>query len=274
MRTALSEISTVDATFAEDVDAYAAAGFDAIGIWEFKLPADDDANRAQLGGTGLAVASCVPTVPSILPLGIPGLEGPPDPEERIAALCASMQRLAAYDPACVICLTGPAGGREVAEARSLVVDGLRRVAAAARDAGVTLAFEPVHPAQKTIVSFVNSIVEAVDLLDQAGLGDVSLLLDLYHVWDDPAVWDFMGRASYRIAGVHVADWPAATGRADRVLPGEGMSRTRELIAALALTGWEGFLEVEIFSEPDRFWGLPVDEAARQAHAALVGVMPE
>ena len=34
----LSEISTVDSSFAEDVEAYAAAGFDAIGIWEFKLP--------------------------------------------------------------------------------------------------------------------------------------------------------------------------------------------------------------------------------------------
>ena len=41
MRLALSEISTVTATFAEDVAAYAAAGFDAIGIWEFKLRSEE-----------------------------------------------------------------------------------------------------------------------------------------------------------------------------------------------------------------------------------------
>jgi len=35
VRLSLSEMSTPDATFAEDVAAYAAAGFDAIGIWEF-----------------------------------------------------------------------------------------------------------------------------------------------------------------------------------------------------------------------------------------------
>ena len=48
MRLSLSEISTVGATFEEDVRAYAAAGFDAIGIWEFKLPPDDEANLALL----------------------------------------------------------------------------------------------------------------------------------------------------------------------------------------------------------------------------------
>ena len=222
---------------------------------------------------GLAVASCIPAVPSFLPLGIPGLEGPDDPEERVRSLCASIGRLAAFDPACVVCLTGPTGTRPVEEAREIVVDGLRRVAAAATDAGVTLAFEPVHPSQRRDVSFVTSILDAVDLLDEAGLGDTSLLLDLYHVWDDPAVWDFIGRASYRIAGVHVSDWHGDHVRTDRVLPGEGVSRTRELVAALALSGWDGVLEVEIFSEPERFWGLPVDEAAQQAHAALAAVLP-
>ena len=38
MKLSLSTISTLNASFAEDVAAYAAAGFDAIGLWEFKLP--------------------------------------------------------------------------------------------------------------------------------------------------------------------------------------------------------------------------------------------
>src|SRR5262249_20982640 len=79
MRLSLSEISTVGASFEEDVVAYAAAGFDAIGVWEMKLPADDDANRQLLAEHGLDVSNCVPAIPSILPLGIPGMEGPDDP---------------------------------------------------------------------------------------------------------------------------------------------------------------------------------------------------
>ena len=86
------------------------------------------------------------------------------------------------------------------------------------------------------------------------------------------MWDFVGRASYRIAGVHVGDWPSDEGRTDRVLPGEGVSRTKELVAALVLAGWDGDLDVEIFSEPDLFWGLPADEAARRAYAAVTALV--
>jgi sugar phosphate isomerase/epimerase len=271
VRLSLSEISTVGAPFAEDVRAYAAAGFDGIGIWEMKLPADDGANRALLAAAGLAVTNCVPDVPSFLPLGIPGMEGPDAPAERRAAVCASIRRLAAYEPECVLCLSGPLAGRAEPDARSIVLEGLQEAAATAREVGVTLAFEPIHRSQRDTVSFVNSLADAVALLDEARLDDVAILLDLWHLWDDDAVYDFIGRASYRIAGVHVADWPAEDGRTDRILPGEGISDTAGLVDALALSGWDGYLDVEIFSEPDRFWGLPVDEAARRAHAAVAAV---
>jgi sugar phosphate isomerase/epimerase len=273
VKTSLSTISTINASFADDVAAYHAAGFDGIGLWEFKLPADDAANLELLSAAGLAVTNCVPTVATFLQLGIPGMEGPDDPAERLEAICASIGRLAAYEPECVVCLAGPLGGRDLDTGRAIVVEGLQAAAAAARGAGVTLALEPAHPSQRESVSFVTSILEAVDVLDEAGTTEVGLLLDTYHVWDDPAVWDFIGRASYRIAGVHVGDWPAEEGRLDRVLPGEGISRTKELVAALALSGWDGYLDVEVFSEPDLFWGLPVDDAARRAHDAVTAVAP-
>ena len=55
MRRSLSTISTLNASFAEDVEAYAAAGFGAIGLWEMKLPDDDDANVAVIRSHGLTV---------------------------------------------------------------------------------------------------------------------------------------------------------------------------------------------------------------------------
>ena len=66
VRTSISAISTRNATFAEDVAAYAAAGVGAMGIWELKLGADDDASLALLREHGLGVANCVPRVPSVL----------------------------------------------------------------------------------------------------------------------------------------------------------------------------------------------------------------
>jgi sugar phosphate isomerase/epimerase len=66
--------------------------------------------------------------------------------------------------------------------------------------------------------------------------------------------------------VHVAD-RRSPDHEERVLPGEGLSRTREVVARLAARGFDGYLDVEIFSTPDGFWGLPAAEGARRAHAA-------
>jgi sugar phosphate isomerase/epimerase len=265
VRLSLSEISTVKASFAEDADAYAAAGFEAIGLWEFKLPPDDDANRTLLRSHGLVVSNCVPTVPSILQLGIPGMEGPADPLERIDALCASVRRLAAYEPECVLVLSGPVAGREFTEAREAVTAGLVSVAAAARDAGVRLGLEPIHPADSDTTAFVNTIADAVAILDEAGLTDVGIMADTYNLWDDAGADAWLAANPDRVTGLHVAGHPGDS--SGRALPGEAGGRDRQLVDALRGAGWDGSLDVEIFSTPHGFWSLPVDEAARRAYAA-------
>jgi sugar phosphate isomerase/epimerase len=272
VKLSLSEISTVQASFAEDVAAYAAAGFDGIGIWEMKLPEDDTASRALLREAGLGVATCIPSIPSLLPLRLPGMEGPPDPRARIAAISGSIRRLAAFEPESVLCLTGPVGDLDPAQARAVVLDGLRELAATARDAGVRFGLEPAHPAQHELVSFVNTVADALALLDEAGLPQVGIMADTYNLWHDepPALAAVAGR----ITGLHVADEPAEPGRTDRVLPGEGGARSTEHVRALRRAGWDGYLDVEVFSTPDRFWGLPVDEAARRAHAAATALFAQ
>jgi sugar phosphate isomerase/epimerase len=255
----------VNASFAEDVAAYAAAGFDGIGIWEMKLPDDDDANIALLRDAGLGVANCIPAIPSVLPLLLPGMEGPPDVEERVAALRESMRRLARYEPASVLCLTGPAGDLDPDDARRLVIEGLREIASAAREAGVRFGLEPATPRQRDSVSFVNSIDDALSLLAEAGLEDVGIMADTYNLWqEEPRA---LARIAERVTGLHVADEPTEPGRSDRVLPGEGGTRSAEHVRALRGAGWDGYLDIEIFSTPDRFWGLSVDEATRRAYAA-------
>ena len=266
MKLSLSTVSTINASFAEDVAAYAAAGFDAIGLWEVKLPADDGANLALLREHGLTVSNCVPTVPSFLQLGVPGLEGPAEPAERLAAICASIERLAAYDPDCVLVLTGPAGDRSDEEARAIVRDGLVRAAAVARDVGVRLGFEPIHPDHRQHTGFVCSLADAVALLGEARLDDVGIMADTYNLArETPA--DLAALAE-RLTGLHVAELPTAgDASGPRALPGEGDGSSARAVRALREAGWDGTLDVEIFSTPDGFWALPVDEAARRGHAA-------
>jgi sugar phosphate isomerase/epimerase len=266
VRSSLSTISTLNASFAEDVETYAATGFDAIGLWEMKLPEDDDANVALIRAHGLTVSNCIPTVPSFLRLAIPGMEGPEDPEERAEAICASVRRLARYEPECVLCLSGPLGGRSPDEGRALVVDGLRRASAVARDSGVRLAFEPIHPSQHDTAGFVCSLGDALALLDDAGLEDVGIMADTYNlVHEEPRA---LAAALPRIAGLHVADELPEPAPGVRKLPAsDGYSAT--VVAHLRAAGWDGTLDVEIFSTPDAFWALPADRAAREAFTAVM-----
>ena len=277
LRTSISEITTVGASFAEDVEAYAAAGVAAIGIWELKLGPDDAASLALLLRHGLAVSNCVPLVPSILPLDVAGLELPADPRERVEALCASIHRLAAFAPESIVCLAGPLGGRSREEGVAIVRDGLRRAAAAACAAGVRIAFEPVHPTQELRTGFVTSLAAAAELLAAPGLEDVGILLDTYHVCDDPGAAAWAAANAGRVAALHVSEWPpagdaAARAAGSRVLPDAAGGASRAIVAALAAAGWRGSVDVEIFSTPNAFWALPVAEAARRAAAAAAGLL--
>jgi sugar phosphate isomerase/epimerase len=265
VKRSLSTISTLNASFAEDLIAYAAAGFDAIGLWEFKLPDDDAASVAQLRAAGLSVSNCIPSVPSFLQLAIPGMEGPSDPEERIDEICVSIRRLAVYEPECVLCLSGPLGGRTENEGRAIVVDGLRRAAAAAREAGVRLGFEPIHPAQFDTAGFVTSLAVALALLDEAEAHDVGIMADTFNVGHETD--ETLAAAAHRFTGVHVADELPEPVPGVRVLPLPD-GRSAEIVRAIRAAGWKGTLDVEIFSTPDGFWALSPDDAAQRAFAAV------
>jgi sugar phosphate isomerase/epimerase len=198
------------------------------------------------------------------------IEGPEDVETRIASLCASMRRFAPFEPDCVLCLTGPAGDRSEEHARRLAIDGLQRIAAAADDAGVRLGLEPIHASEREALTLVTSIPEALELLEEAGLPNVGIMVDLWHLWDTPDIERHLADNVDRITGVHVANWFDGD-RGDRALPGEGVSATAELMRVLRDAGWQGPWDVEIFGDPERpdsLWSLDVDTAAQRAYAAI------
>jgi len=137
---------------------------------------------------------------------------------------------------------------------------------------VRVGFEPIHDSQRDEAGFVTTLAHADEVLAQVDEPAVGVLFDTYHLWDDPGVLPWIEANAHRVVGVHVADWPASD-RADRVLPGEGICGVRELVDALVAAGWDGPLDVEIFSTPELFWGLEVDDAARRAHVAAVALLP-
>jgi sugar phosphate isomerase/epimerase len=256
-RLSISQITTVGQSFAEDLDAYRAAGAAGIGIWEMKLEQD---SLARFADSGLLAASAVPAVPSILPL--PLMEGPEDPGERVRAICAGIERLAPFEPPCVLVLTGPG------EDRASVSEGLRTIADAASRFGIRVALEPIQRQFAGYWSTVSSLAEAAALIDEAG-AEVGLLYDSWHLWREPL--GEIARYRERIYGVHLADWREPTRNTnDRVLPGDGVIEFAPILEALR---WQGLYDLEIFSDPelpDSLWR----QDPRRLAAAGIGKLRE
>ncbi|HKC21103.1 MAG TPA: sugar phosphate isomerase/epimerase family protein [Gaiellaceae bacterium] len=248
--------------------AYAAARADGIGIWELKLE-DDNAALEALDESGLGRAAAVPAIPSILPL--PLMEGPEDPRERIDAICASVHRLAKFRPSGIVCLTGPG------EDRDTIVDGLRTIGDEAVRAGVRIGLEPINEVGGEDWTTISSLGQAAELLDEADHPALGIQFDTWHVWNTPNVLGEIAEHADRFVGVHVADWRDPTRKwCDRVLPGEGAADLPALLGALEAAGWDGFYDIEIFSDngafgdawPDSLWDVPADELARRAKASF------
>ncbi len=266
----ISQITTLGATFEADLRAYAAAGVDGIGIWEIKLPeGGDDQAHEQLEASGLGRAAAVPAVPSILPL--PLMEGPADPRERIDAICASVHRLARFEPSSVVCLTGPG------DDRGTVVEGLRTIGDEAARAGVRIGLEPINRLGGEDWTSISSLQEAAELLDDADRSALGIQFDSWHVWNTPELVDEIERHAHRFVGVHIADWRDPTrGWADRVLPGDGVADLPALLGTLERAGWNGFYDLEIFSDngtfgnawPGSLWDVPEEELARRGKEAF------
>jgi len=278
----ISQITTLTSSFADDVACARDAGFDAIGVWELKLPQGGDAEALErLEASGLGSAAAIPLVPSILPL--PLMQGPEDPAERIEAICASLHRLAPFRPTGMVCLTGPATGRDPDEARATVVDGLRVIGEEAERAGVRVGLEPVNRVGGEDWTMVSTIRDAAALLEDAGRPGIGLQFDVWNVWNSETLIEDIERECARFVGVHVADWREPTRSwADRVLPGDGVAGVPAILGALERAGWIGYYDLEIFSDdgtfgnawPDSLWAVPPRELMLRGRAALAAAWSE
>ncbi len=236
----ISQITTALQSFADDLDAYRAAGVDGIGVWEMKL---DDDSLERFRASGLEAATAVPAVPSILPLPLmPGLEAP---AARVEAICAGIRRLAPFEPPCILFLTGPG------EDRDAILDGLRAIADEGARSGVRVALEPIQREFADLWSVVSSLDEAAALIAESG-ADVGLMYDTWHLWREPV--EQIERHRERIWGVHLSDWREPTRSSnDRVLPGDGVIDYGPILHALR---WDGLYDLEIFSDaelPGSLW---------------------
>lgn len=153
-------------------------------------------------------------------------------------------------------LEGKPAYTDLARARGEVRDGIAASLEYAREVGMPLAIEPLHPMQAADRACINTLEHALDLcdeLDAAKSGLLGVALDVYHVWWDPKLQQQIARAGReRLLAYHVCDWrlPTRDLLADRGMMGDGVIELRKIRGWVEAAGFAGFSEVEIFSNLD------------------------
>ncbi|WP_190234282.1 sugar phosphate isomerase/epimerase family protein [Mesorhizobium sp. M4A.F.Ca.ET.050.02.1.1] len=165
---------------------------------------------------------------------------------------AELERAARFGADHVFLFTGGflEGERDLAAARQRAEVHIGSLLNMARQVGVKLALEPLHPMLAGDRALITSLTHANDLCDVLGHG-IGVVVDVYHLWwDERLEVEVMraGRAG-RLLGFHVNDWLIPTRHllADRGMMGDGVIDLPAIERMMRRAGFRGPVEVEIFS---------------------------
>ncbi|MFL6063509.1 MAG: sugar phosphate isomerase/epimerase family protein [Friedmanniella sp.] len=270
-RLSLNQRTTASWSLPEAVRGCVDAGLGAIGIW-----------REQLAEVGLEQA-CQLVADSGLRVSSLCRGGFFTHAEEAAAQAAeasnrrAIDEAAALGAATLVLVPGglPPADRDLAGARERVARAVERLVPYASQRGVTLGIEPMHPLYAADRGVVSTLAQALDVAERFDVEDVGVVVDSFHVWWDPAVAEQVARAGDRIVSYQISDWitplPPDSLLA-RGMVGDGHIDFAALTRAVAATGYEGDVEVEIFNAD--LWATPPDEVvATMAERYLALVRP-
>ena len=155
----------------------------------------------------------------------------------------------------IVLVCGADPGQPLEVSRQQIYEGITAILPAAEAAGIKLAIEPMHPVYADTRSAINTLAQANDMALAFQSPCVGVAVDVYHVWWDPSLEQEIARCGQNghLFAFHVCDWRVPTRHLlfDRGLMGEGCIPIRQIRHWVEATGFNGFHEVEIFS--DEYW---------------------
>ncbi|MFF0743042.1 sugar phosphate isomerase/epimerase family protein [Streptomyces sp. NPDC004111] len=233
----------------ELAEGCAAAGIGAVGLW--RAPVQEygvEAAAKLMRDHGLTVTS----------LCRGGFLTAPDDAGRAEALAdnrTAIDEAATLGTDTLVLVSGglPPGDKDLVAARERIADALAVLAPYARERGVRLAIEPLHPMYAADRCVVSTLGQALDLAERFPAEEVGVVVDTYHLWwDDLAPAQIVrAGAGGRIHSFQVADWitPLPAGvLLGRGQLGDGSIDLRDFREQVDRTGFDGHVEVEIFNE--------------------------
>jgi len=151
----------------------------------------------------------------------------------------------------LVLVCGADPGQSLEDSRMQILEGIASILPDSSAAGVRLAIEPLHPMYADTRSAINTLAQANNLAEKLNSPWLGIAVDVYHLWWDPFLEIEIARCGRQghLFAFHVCDWktPTSDFLLDRGLMGEGCIPVRKIREWVEAAGFNGFHEVEIFS---------------------------
>ncbi|MEV4574299.1 sugar phosphate isomerase/epimerase [Nonomuraea jabiensis] len=286
MSLSLNQWTTRRWSVAEAVDGCLRYGLEAVGLWREKVAEQGLAESVKLvREAGLRVSSLC-RGGFLTAGGLPGEEGRRAFAQALEDNRRAIDEAAELSAACLVMVVGglpgvkpgealPASGfsRDVAGARERVAEALAELAPYAGERGVKLALEPLHPIYCPDRAVLSTLGQALDLSLDHPEEQVGVVVDTFHVWWDPRVFEDIARAGRRIASYQVCDYLHPLPQdilLGRGMMGDGVIDFRPITQAVLDAGYAGDVEVEIFNAD--IWAADPDEVVATMKARYEDVV--
>ena len=286
MSLSLNQWTTRRWSVAEAVDGCVRHGLEAVGLWREKVAEQGLAESVKLvREAGLRVSSLC-RGGFLTAGGLPGEEGRRAFAQALEENRRAIDEAAELSAACLVMVVGglpgvkpgealpPSGfSRDVAGARERVAEALAELAPYAGERGVKLALEPLHPIYCPDRAVLSTLGQALDLSLAHPEEQVGVVVDTFHVWWDPRVFEDIARAGRRIASYQVCDYLHPLPQdilLGRGMMGDGVIDFRPITQAVLDAGYAGDVEVEIFNAD--VWAADPDEVVATMKARYEDVV--
>ena len=244
MKPCLSEVTTLSATFAEDVVAYAGAGWRAMEVWLTKLETHLEKNsvaetKELLKSKQMALAAASYQGGLMLSQG----------EARKTHFDHFKRRLDLCQEFGIPTLLLVADFVQRIEPTALerAIVSLKEAARWAEGFGVRLGFE-----FRGADTFCSCLDTALTVIEQCGEPNVGVNLDVFHYYKGPSKPEDLERlTNQNLAFVQLSDVAGIprelAADADRVMPGEGDFRLEPIMKRLQSIGYSGYISLELMN---------------------------
>jgi sugar phosphate isomerase/epimerase len=161
----------------------------------------------------------------------------------------------------IVLVCGADPSQSLKDSRKQIQEGIETILPQASAAGIKLAIEPLHPMYADTRSAINTLAQANAMATEINSPHVGVAVDVYHLWWDPFLEEEIKRCgeNNHLFAFHICDWnvPTTDMLLDRGLMGDGCIPVNKIRSWIEATGFNGFYEVEIFS--NKYWQQDQDQ---------------